>query len=170
MQDHCDIRQAVFDVQSPDVFLQEVRSIAREAGIHIVCFNAEAMAGTAHVHAALDHARRAFSGGTPISNSFEMEALLYASGKRQCLEGARFGIHPGTNACFICFCPKHPQAAAKLEKTVTYNGEDWETIGEKKAGLLMELFAITPEELGTVGQDRLGELVTERVALLEVYR
>ena len=41
----------------------------------------------------------------PISNSFEMEALLFAAGSRQCLVAALFGIQEGENRIFVCSYP-----------------------------------------------------------------
>jgi KEOPS complex subunit Cgi121 len=129
------------------------------------------MAGQVHAEAAISHAFRAFSKGNAISNSVEMEALLYAAGSRQCQQGTEFGIHPGDNRVYLCICPGNTRVRNDLEKIGRYcDEEDWETFSEEKQSLLMEIFGITDEEIGVVGIGRLQDLVLERVALLEVYR
>jgi KEOPS complex subunit Cgi121 len=166
----CDIRQAGITIPDRAAFLNRLKEIASGTGTQIVCFNANAMAGRAHVLAALSHARRSFEGGSPIANSFEMEALLYASGSRQCSEAGAFSISAGPNRAYVCICPESATAVALLAPFMTWLNEDWETITPEKKARLMQLFSITPEELGAAGDEQLQALVLERVVLLEVYR
>ena len=166
----CDIRKATFTVTDRMEFLGRLKSVADRTGTRIVCFNADALAGEEHARAALAHAFRSFRDGDPIARTFEMEALLYASGCRQCSGTDRFSIHNGPNRAFVAICPEHPVAAALLGAFMQWETGDWETISPEKQAVLRELFSITPEELATVGQDRIRELVLERVALLDVYR
>jgi KEOPS complex subunit Cgi121 len=166
----CEIMQARFFVDDQLRILEQLRAIADRSGVHIVVFNAEHMAGTAHVAAALAHAQRSFYEESPIANSFEMEALLYAAGSRQVVDAVHFGIHHGENAGYICCCPPDTGAREALCDVVQIVEEDWETIDETKKKHLMNLFGITREELETVGEGRLRELVCERVALLAVNR
>jgi KEOPS complex subunit Cgi121 len=170
MDKTCQIYQMIFEVADPEAFLSEVGKIRERSGSRIVLFNADVMAGTAHVRSALAHARRSWESGNPISNSFEMEALLFAGGTRQCLEAVTFGIRRGDNRCFLCLCPENAEAREAAGKLGTLVDEDWETIDEEKRRRLSIIFHIGPEEIATVGTSRFGELVLERVALLEVYR
>ena len=55
--------------------------------------------------AAVAQAARAFQEGTNISNTLEMEALLYAAGSRQCNIASSFGIHEGENRIYLCCSP-----------------------------------------------------------------
>jgi tRNA threonylcarbamoyladenosine modification (KEOPS) complex Cgi121 subunit len=48
--------------------------------------------------------------------------------------------------------------------------ETWDEITPDKEARLMILFSITKEELGGVGQDRIKDLILERIALLHVNR
>jgi KEOPS complex subunit Cgi121 len=159
MRAECEIMQARFFVDDELSLLEEIREIAERFGVHIVVFNASNMAGSAHVATALGHAQRSFYEESPIAKTFEMEALLFAA-----------GIHHGENASYICLCPPGTGAREALGEAVTFVEEDWEPIDEAKKAHLMEIFGITAEELETVGEDRLAELVCERVALLAVYR
>lgn len=167
----CEIRIAVFRVSGCARFLGNVRAIAAAHGTRIVCFNTDLMAGRAHAEAALARALRAVHSGTAISASLEMEALLSASGNRQCSVAERFGIREGENRAYVCLCPPVESAFGDLAGIVEFVDEDWETISEEKAGRLREAFGITSAELAAAGgADRLRELILERVALLEVYR
>jgi KEOPS complex subunit Cgi121 len=165
-----EIFQAIFTTVSTDKFLSCLRDIANRHGVHIVCFNADLIAGCSHVKAAVEHAQRSVEGGDPIAKTFEMEALLYASGNRQCQDAAQFGLHGGENRCYLCISPPSKKAKIELENMVGFVDENWETIDRKKKTLLLRLFSITPEEMEVVGEERLKDLVLERVALLEVYR
>jgi KEOPS complex subunit Cgi121 len=165
------IRTAVFRVSGCARFLGDLRAIGTARGTRIICFNADLMAGRAHAEAALLRALRAVRSGTTISASLEMEALLFASGNRQCSVAERFGIHEGENRAYVCLCPDVEAAFDDLDAIMEFVDEDWETIPDEKAGHLREAFGITPAELAAAGgPSRLRELVLERVALLEVYR
>jgi len=83
------VRVIVEDIED---FLQKIDRIAARTGTHIILFDATKMAGKAHVVSALRHAFRSLENGTMISARVEMEALLYAAGSRQIVEGIRFGI------------------------------------------------------------------------------
>jgi len=167
----CKLYQFRLNITNPGDFLYYIRNLGESEGATIVLFNADRMAGQAHVVSALTHAFRAFERGDPISNSVEMESLLYAAGSRQCEQGTEFGVHPGENRVYLCICPENKQVETALQQIGdNCNGEDWELISEEKRCLLKELFGITNEELGVVGVSRLQDLVLERVALLEVYR
>ena len=128
------------------------------------------MAGRAHAEAATMRALRAVRARTAISASLEMEALLYASGSRQCSIAERFGIHEGENRAYVCLCPPADGAFQDLSPFMEFVDEDWEILSKEKRERLSEAFGITPAELMASGTDRFRELVLERVALLEVYR
>lgn len=166
----CEIRQAVFCIEDPPLFVRELRRIAKTFGVSIVSFDAEKMVGRAHVEAALLHARRSCNRGANIANSFEMEALLYAAGTRQCALASEFGVHAGKNRAYVAFCPPSQPAAAALEELVPMVEEDWEALSREKMATLADLFSITPSELEVAGPERIVDLVLERVALLDVMK
>jgi KEOPS complex subunit Cgi121 len=166
----CDIRQVSLHIDDEGRFLAGIRQASMDHGSVIVLLNADNMAGIAHAESAILHAFRAYREKTTISNSLEMEVLLYAAGSRQCSVATRFGIHRGWNRVYLCICPPDSRVWGLLCPLVTEVHEDWEQIDVEKACRLRELFSITPEELRAVGTGSIRELVLERVALLEVYR
>jgi KEOPS complex subunit Cgi121 len=167
----CVIRQFRLNISDQGEFLKHIRELGEWNSVNIILFNADRMAGRAHVESAIAHAFRAFREGETISNSVEMESLLYAAGSRQCQQGTGFGVHSGENRVYLCICPGNTRVQKDLQKIGVYcDEEDWEPLSEEKQSLLMELFGITIEEIGVVGISRLQDLVLERVALLQVYR
>jgi KEOPS complex subunit Cgi121 len=167
------IRAAIFRVSGCARFLGELRAIGAARGTRITCFNADLLVGRAHAEAAVLRALRAVESGTAISASLEMEALLYASGNRQCSVAERFGVHEGENRAYVCLCPPVEAAFGDLTRIMEFVEDDGdrEILTREKQGRLMEAFGITAGELAAAGgAARLRDLVLERVALLEVYR
>jgi KEOPS complex subunit Cgi121 len=166
-----DIRTARCTIRDPAAFLQDLRAIATGHDTHIICFNADMVAGRVHAASAVARAVRAFDEGVTISNTLEMESLLFAAGSRQCNIAASFGIHRGENRVYICCYPARGGIWAALEPLFCFVQENWDTIDPEKRGLLMETFAISPGEIAAAGgNERIVDLVLERVALLQVMR
>ncbi len=172
LQEHADyeIRQVRFFITNISHFLTHIRSVADENGCHIILFDATKMAGKRHVIASLDHAIRSFNEGTCISNSLEMETLLYASGTRQTHIAKQFGIHGGTNESYLCCFPYKGRVWPALSPHMTEVDEDWEIITPEKEARLIEIFGITRMEREAARNASLSDLVIERVALLEVMK
>jgi KEOPS complex subunit Cgi121 len=166
-----DIRAARCSVRNPAAFLRDLRGVAASQDAHIICFNADMIAGRVHAASAVARAVRAFDEGDIISNTLEMEALLHAAGSRQCNIAASFGIHEGENRLYICCFPMRAGVWTALEPLFCYTDENWDTIGPEKIKQLMETFAISAAEItATGGEGRIVDLVLERVALLQVMR
>jgi len=166
----CEIGYAVTTIRNRAAFLERLREIARRYNTRIVCFDAEKLAGRVHAEAALRHAHRAFAEGSAISNSFEMEALLYAAGSRQCSVAVSFGLHDGENHLYVCCCPAPEGIWKELAAHMLFGGEPGEILSPEKTARLLALFDITPDEIAAVGRDRIVDLVLERVAMLEVNK
>jgi KEOPS complex subunit Cgi121 len=166
-----DIRAARCTVHDRTAFLQDLRSIAADHDTHIICFNADMLAGRVHGVSAVERAVRAFEEGFNISNTLEMECLLYAAGSRQCSIAASFGIREDENRMFICCYPARERVWVAVEPLFQFVREGWDTIDPEKRMQLMKTFSISPEELEAAGGDeRIVDLVLERVALLQVIR
>jgi len=166
----CTIRYAEARVQDPAVLLAKVRAIANQSGSRIICFDADKLAGRKHAEVALRRAHRSVCSGDAIANSFEMEALLYAAGSRQCSVAVSFGLQAGENRLYVCCCPAPAGIWDELAGILHFSDEPGEEISPAKAARLMDLFGISPEELAAAGAGRLQDLVLERVALLEVNK
>jgi KEOPS complex subunit Cgi121 len=166
-----DIRPARCTIHDPAAFLRDLRAIAAEHDTCIICFNADMIAGRVHAAAAVERAVRAFEESDTISNTLEMESLLFAAGSRQCTIAVSFGIHEGENLLYICCYPARVGVWAALEPLFHVVQEGWDTINPEKRKRLMEIFSISPEEITAAGGNgRIVDLVLERVALLQVMR
>ena len=165
------IRAAVCTVHDLTACLQSLRSVAAEHDTHIICFNADMLAGRVHAVSAVERAVRAFEERRNISNNLEMECLLFASGSRQCSIAASFGIHEGENRMYICCYPVQAKIWEGLEPLLHFVQERWDIIDPEKRARLMKTFSISPEEITAAGgNERIVDLVLERVALLQVLR
>ncbi len=111
-----EIRKVCFEVRDIAGFLSWLRDLSHRNNVSVVCFNADLMAGKQHVISAMLHALRAIRNGTCISSSFEIEALLYASGSRQCQDAAKFGVREGLNRCYLCVYPVNPRVWSELSQ------------------------------------------------------
>ena len=165
-----EIRAAIATITDRAAFLQNIQTIANAHNTHIICFNADMLAGTRHAHTALCHAVRSYTKGTMVSNTLEMEALLFAAGSRQCSLAAPFGIHAGENHLYVCCYPNSDTVWDALAPIIRVVDDAWSCIDSQKQAYLMDLFTITHEELTTTNDDCLTDLILERIALLEVYR
>jgi len=166
-----DIRAARCTIRDPASFLHDVRSVAACHDTHIICFNADMIAGSIHAAAAVMRAVRAFESGDTISNTLEMEALLFAAGSRQCNIAASFGFHTGENRVYICCYPARDAVWVALESLFSFVQEGWDIIDTEKRDHLMKTYGISKEEIEAAGGNgRIVDLVLERVALLQVIR
>lgn len=165
-----EIRQVCFEVRDIAGFLSWLRDLSRRNNVSVVCFNSDLMAGKQHVISAMLHALRAIRNGTCISSSFEIEALLYASGSRQCQDAVKFGVREGLNRCYLCVYPVNPRVWSELSQEMALSSEDWEQMTDEKIKALADLFGITNEEFYVTGRTRIKDLVLERVALLDVNK
>jgi KEOPS complex subunit Cgi121 len=165
-----EIRQAVMTVHDRDTTLRLIQDTGRRFSVNIICFDADMLAGREHADTAILHARRSIISPKPISNSFEMEALLFAAGSRQCSIAASFGIHEGENKMFVCVYPPHEGVWKVLSLHMRFVRETWDEWPPQKIARLISLFGITQDELETVGHSHLKDLILERIALLEVCR
>lgn len=165
-----EIKNACVNIQDRETFLPSLRMIGQNYGSTIICFDADLMVGRRHAELATRFALRSFRGSASIANSLEMEALLYASGSRQCSVASLFGIHEGENHSFVCCCPPKNDIWDALRPLMQFNDNDWNDVWAQKQSRLKSLFSISDEELAAAGESRFSDLVLERVALLEVYR
>jgi KEOPS complex subunit Cgi121 len=165
-----EVRSAISTIEDRAAFLHTLRTLAEAHDAHIICFNADMLAGIQHAHTAICHAVRSYNAGTMVSNTLEMEALLYAAGSRQCSLAAPFGVHSGENHLYICCYPASDRVWEALAPVIHIVEDSWSCIDSKKRAYLIDLFAITQDELATTIGNNIVDLVLERIALLEVYR
>jgi KEOPS complex subunit Cgi121 len=168
--ERCSVRFAEIGIANKASFLQKIQEIADPLGVHLICFDACNCTGSMHVCTAVMRAARSFASGSPIARTFEMEALLYAAGSRQCSIASGFGVHEGKNSLYVCCYPEKPEAWDLVAGIMRLLPVPDVPPDQAKSRHLMDLFGITEGELSVAGRENLEELILERVAMLDVNR
>jgi len=159
------------DIPDPDALLRDLRTLANARGVTVQPLNADLLAGRAHVAKAREEAEAARAAGAPFARDPGMELLLHVSGQTQIFRALEFGVKAGKNRVAVVVFPPDAGAVEALKERYGLT-EDLSVVEYRmtKRKPLMERFRITPAELEAVGEERLPELVQERIALMAVER
>ncbi len=159
-------------IRSLPEFLETIKTVSGHYGFMVQTFDADVIYGRLHLVSAYDHAVRSFAEGTNSTNSLGLETLLYASGEYQIQKAlAKMGVKPETTsiACIVA-----NDSSTNLEKVIS---EILEQTGFERDDLVLEgnreplrLFGINDREAETVNPDRYGDLILERVAMVDVFK
>ena len=143
-----------------------VNDAADKTGSTVVLFDAEKIAGFSHIESAVMHAKRSFEEGEAIARSRSMEILVYVAGQRQCSRASKFGLHEGENSVYVLVLDGDEVKAADLVKEIVKECEPFSPNEER----LKAEFGITNAEMEAAGENRVEELVIERVALVDAWK
>jgi len=158
------------NIQNIDGFLEKVVSFAKGKDIIIQAFNADLIYGKNHLISAVKHAKRAFENKTNTTNSLEMEILLYSSGERQLkLAIPKMGVKKGKGNIAFVFVNKESSEREANELLKKLNLERDDKVLEGDINTLKK-FGINKEEISTVSEDKFGELVLEKVAMVDILK
>ncbi len=153
-------------IDNIEKYLQKLKRISKEKNIVIQALDADKLAGEEHLRFAVEKAIRSFKTGRNIANDLAKEIMLYAAGTRQINKAIRLGVHNGENNIALVAIGEDIDVLEFNEITskpvIQYN--------KSKNDTLMEIFNITEEETKSVGNDKIPELVLERVALVDVIK
>ena len=160
------ILEGTIFIDNMEDFLDRIKKISKEKNITIQALDADKLAGEEHIRFAVEKAMNSFKAGTNIANDLAKEIMLYASGTRQISKAMRLGIHKGKNNIALVAVGEEPDLSAfneiKPEHVLEYN--------VSKKNVIMEIFNITVDEIEAVGEEKIPELVLERVALVDVIK
>ncbi len=153
-------------IDNTEKFLQKLKRISKEKNIVIQALDADKLAGEEHLRFAVEKAINSFKTGRNIANDLAKEIMLYAAGTRQINKAMRLGVHNGENNIALVAIGEDIDVSEFNDITpkpvIQYN--------KSKNDTLMEIFNITKEETKSVGNDKIPELVLERVALVDVIK
>lgn len=148
----------------------------RKKNIACQLMDADKIYGKEHLMAAISHAVRAFLYKTNSCNSLDMEILLYASGKRQIKDAIEhMGIkEKGGFVLLLVGGVPLPNYNGKIEKGMQNFMADLglerdDTVIEGSIDTLKN-FGISEKEIKTVDASRYGDLVLEKVAMVDVIK
>ncbi len=160
------ILEGTVSIDNVEKFLQKLKKISKETNITIAALDADKLAGEEHVRFAVNKAIKSFEIGNNIANDLAKEIMLYASGSRKITKAVKMGIHNGQNNVVLVAIGETPDLSGfdeiRPEPVLAYD--------ESKKETIMETFGITNEEIEAAGEEKIPQLVLERVALLDVIK
>jgi len=151
-------------VREKDAFLATIGDLQDEYGCVIQALDAEMVVNEMHVTSAAKKALRAFAEDRNVAKDLGLEILRYASGQRQIERALSMGISGSTEriALLVIEDGTSPELSGIFE--LDGQGPTWNPEVVKKT------FQISDEEIDAVGEDKIPDLVLERVALVDAYR
>ena len=164
------------NIQNVDNFLKKILDFAQKHSIIIQVFNADMIYGKNHLISSVEHAKRAMKGKTNTTNSLSMEILLYASGERQLkLAIPKMGIKEGqSNIAFVFICVNKrikvkiiDHLSDEMLKLLSLQRNDTILKGNKS---VLKRFGIDENEIKTVTKDKDGDLILEKIAMVDIIK
>ncbi|WP_440953422.1 KEOPS complex subunit Cgi121 [Methanococcoides sp. FTZ1] len=152
-------------------YLGRLSTMASDHDVIIQGINADKIAGWEHVESAIRKAMRSMENGTNVANDLGVEIMRYASGKRQIGEAFSIGLEEGKmNLLFIVIGEASSVENAVKDLSGSIEPSSVMAYSDMKKGTIVSQFCITDEELGAVGDEKIPDLVLERVALVDVLK
>ncbi len=161
----------------PDVesFLKKLETFSQGKKTVIQVFNADMIYGKQHLLSAAEHALRAFRQKTNTTNSLAKEVLLYAAGERQIQKALKkIGINRTTSRYAFILIDDTIKDAARMKDVLkmlftTFHLTRDDKILEGDYDTLKR-FGITDNEIRTVSAEKYGDLILEKVALVDIIK
>jgi len=164
-------------IQNVDEFLQQLLGFSEEHHLVIQALDAKAVYGKDHLVSATEHAVRAFTQGRNAMNFLALELLLYAAGERQIQKAIKkMGVKRGKGQIAFVIIDKKKQSVKgksfdrvvnTLLHTFQFVRDDKVLEGTKDT---LKRFGIKQREIQTVSEQRYGDLILEKVALVDVIK
>ena len=167
-------------ISSIDAFFKQIRTKIKPN--HIQVLDAKFVAGEKHLLFAILNALNAFQQSHNISESLEVEVLLYASGQRQIRKAIDLlGVKPATSEIAVAVITANKDDVKGIEAKIAgiVPGKREDNVlrhQEGKAERLIEAFDITDTELEVASENRetlweaLVAIIIEKCALLAINR
>jgi len=164
------------EVRDVDATLETVRRLAGGSAFQL--FDADMVAGWRHLFHAAVNAAHATRGGSAVSNSVEVESMLYASCQDQISKAfILMGIHPQMENIAVLVLSEDPSEAeslaAEIAERLGVPDDGVLDVTPEKYERLRRVFDVGDEALNAVGGDpyeALTSLVVEKGALLPLRR
>lgn len=157
-------------IRDVDSFLKKVGSYAQNHNVIVQAFNADMIYGKDHIFSAVEHAVRSMDRETNTTNSLEMEILLYASGERQLkLAIPKMGVKEGkVNIAFVFTKGKiSNQMIDEILEQLSLIRDDKVLEGDMET---LKKFGISENEIKTVTKAKYGDLILEKVAMVDIIK
>ena len=157
IRDRADLIQALKDLQSSH-------------GCIVQALDADKVVSERHISFATEKALAAILEKRNIARDAGMEIMRYASGERQIERAMAMGVSCYTERIALILAAYNGECCwpdvSLLSQIIDVDGRGCSFNSE----VVKEIFNISPEEIEAVGEERIDELVIERVALVDTYR
>ena len=159
------------NIKDVDVFLKQVMDFSQDHGFVVQVFDADVIFGKKHLVSAFEHAVRAFERKTNSTNSLAMEILLYASGERQLkLAIPKVGVKKGQRNIAFAFVKDTKMSDSliqKLLKNLSLSRDDNVLDGDVDT---LRRFGLDERQIKTVTKAKYGDLILEKVAMVDIIK
>ena len=150
--------------------ISAMKDLQSRHGCIVQALDADTIVSERHICFAAEKAMAAFSEKRNIAKDAGMEIMRYASGERQIGRALFMGISDRTERIALVLAntgsPCCWPDASELSRIIELDERGCSFC----AKAVKESFNISSEELQAVGEERIEDLVIERVALVDTYR
>ena len=170
---HYEILAGKVTIESVEMFLHDIDTIARSSDATIQAVDAAKVADRQHVDDAVRLALRSFANGHNIATNLGVEILLHLSACRQIRKALNMGVHKGEMDVLFVVVGTTKSIERSTRRLNELMVADPRVIDyrEAKRAPLMQTFNITHEEVRAAGgHHRIPELVRERLALFDAFK
>lgn len=152
-------------------FLKTLNKISSANNVTIQALDADKIAGERHVRFAVKKATDAMEAHTNVANDLGVEIMRYAAGERQIEKAFSIGLHEGENsAVFVIVGEEQSLSLAVIALLEIIDEKPLLDYSVSKQESIISQFNITESEIEAVGENKIPELVIERVALVDVLK
>lgn len=151
-------------IREKEAFLAALREAAAATGCLVQAMDASYLVSESHAALAAEKALLAFAEERNVAKDLGLEILRYASGKRQIERALCLGVSEVTGRVALVVVENGTPLDTSDIIEVDGDGPCWSRAAVREA------FEIGDAEIEAVGEERIPDLVLERVALLDAYR
>jgi KEOPS complex subunit Cgi121 len=149
------------------LLISAIKDLQSSHGCIVQALDADKIASERHLRFAVQKALAAFSEARNIAKDEGMEIMRYASGERQIERALFMRVSDRTQRIALVLVGSGTLPDdSELSRIIELDGLGCSFC----AKAVIEAFNISSEELCAVGEERIEDLVIERVALVDTYR
>ncbi len=160
-------------IQDINSFLKKIITLSSRYDMVIQVVNADFVYGKYHLFSAVEHTIRSFKNRMNSLNSLSLEMLLYASGERQIQKAIeKIGIKNGNQKIAFIFIKENNIKISDDEvehvlSSLNLKRDDKVLEGDVDT---LKRFGIAEDELSTIPESKYGDLLLEKVALVDIIK
>ncbi|HOO54252.1 MAG TPA: KEOPS complex subunit Cgi121 [Methanothrix sp.] len=151
-------------IREKEAFLAALREVQNRHGCVIQAIDASMVVSERHASFAAEKAMLAFSEKRNVAKDLGLEILRYASGQRQIERALSMGVSEATER--VALIVMENGTAPEISDIIEADDDGPHFI----PATVKKVFEIGNAEIEAAGEERIPDLVLERVALIDAYR